>query len=293
MKLQAAIAVGGAVIVVAALAGSAQAVNSQTYQDSLGENPDSPDITSIVVSNDDTGLITWKINISNRPALTQDMAIPIYLDTDQNANTGDKQSGGAEYAIELDPGQVTLFKWNGSDYVVASPQTTLTYVYDSTGATIKINASELGGTKALNFLVLAFSGITTASDGSADFSKAHGDSAPDPLHGTYAYRVLTVLKLTVASFVTSPSAPKAGATFSTSLAANENDTGGPVEAGTVTCSATLAGTPLAALKHAFANGVATCSWKIPKTAKRKAFKSSVTLTVRGATATRRYAGTVK
>ena len=134
MKLQAAIAVGGAVIVVAALAGSAQAVNSQTYQDSLGENPDSPDITSIVVSNDDTGLINWKINISNRPALTQDMAIPIYLDTDQNANTGDKQSGGAEYAIELDPGQVTLFKWNGSDYVVASPQTTLTYVYDSTGS---------------------------------------------------------------------------------------------------------------------------------------------------------------
>ena len=93
------IAVGMAILV-GVLSGSAHAANSQTFQDSLGENPSGPDITSIVVSNDDAGLITWKINISNRPALTQDMTILIYLDTDQNASTGDKSSEGAEYAID-------------------------------------------------------------------------------------------------------------------------------------------------------------------------------------------------
>ena len=51
-----------------ALAKSARAkANSQTFTDSTGEDPNAPDITTIVVSNDDAGLITFKINISNRP----------------------------------------------------------------------------------------------------------------------------------------------------------------------------------------------------------------------------------
>ncbi len=43
-----------------------------------------PDITSVVVSNDDAGMITFKVNISNRPTLTPDMSVLLFLDTDQN-----------------------------------------------------------------------------------------------------------------------------------------------------------------------------------------------------------------
>ena len=57
-----------------ALAKSARArANSQTFTDSTGEDPNAPDITTIALSNDDAGLVTFKINISNRPALTADM----------------------------------------------------------------------------------------------------------------------------------------------------------------------------------------------------------------------------
>jgi len=58
-----------------ALGGSSHtAANSQTFPDSIGEDASAPDITSIVVSNDDAGLITFQINVSNRPALTPDAA---------------------------------------------------------------------------------------------------------------------------------------------------------------------------------------------------------------------------
>src|SRR5207249_11465904 len=110
--------------------------NSQTYADSTGEDPNAPDITSVAVSNDDAGQITFKVNISNRPALTPDMTVLFFLDTDQNTATGDPQTLGADYAIEVDPGSVGLFQWNGSDYVGAASQTSLTYSYDATGATV-------------------------------------------------------------------------------------------------------------------------------------------------------------
>jgi hypothetical protein len=71
------------------LAVPAGASNSQTFADSTGENPAAPDVTSIVLSNDDAGLITFQINVSNRPALTPDMLFWVFLDTDDNSATGD------------------------------------------------------------------------------------------------------------------------------------------------------------------------------------------------------------
>src|SRR5262245_49396740 len=102
----------------AALGGSSHAAaNSQTFNDSVGEDANAPDITSIAVSNDDAGNITLQVNISNRPALTPDMFLLVFLDTDNNSATGDPDSLGADYANQLQAGAIGLFQWNGSDYV--------------------------------------------------------------------------------------------------------------------------------------------------------------------------------
>ena len=272
-----------------ALAKNATAkANSQTFTDSIGEDPSAPDITSVVVSNDDAGLVTFKINISNRPALTADMSVLLFLDTDQQAATGDSSSFGAEYAIELDQGSVTLLKWNGSDYVTAPSQSSVTFGYDSTGATIRASAADLGNTKAFNFFSLVFSGIATDAQGNADFSNAHADSAPDAGHGVFPYPVLTKLTLSVKAFTTGPKPAKAGKKFVASLAANESDTGGPVQAGTVACSAIVGGKHLSATAHRVANGIATCSWLLPRNAKGT-LRGSVSLTVKGTTVVRSFA----
>jgi len=260
-----------------ALAKSARAkANSQTFTDSTGEDPLAPDITTITVSNDDAGMVTFKINISNRPALTSDMLMLLFLDTDQKATTGDTSSFGAEYAIQLIPGAVDLFKWNGSDYVGAPSQTSVTFSYDATGATIHVSAAELGGTKGFNFAL------------DPDFSKAHDDFAPDIGHGVFPYQVLTKLTLNVKAFTTGPKPAKAGKKFSASLAANESDTGGPVQAGAVACSATVGGKHLTATAHRVANGIATCSWLVPRNSKGT-LKGTVSLTVKGTTVSRPFA----
>lgn len=279
-----------AAVPTSALAKSAMAkANSQTFTDSTGEDLNAPDITSVAVSNDDAGLVTFKINMSNRPALTADMLILLYLDTDQLVTTGDTKSNGADYAIELDPGSVNLYKWNGSDYATAPSQTSVTYTYDSTGATIRASAADLGATKGFNFGLDAVSGVTTDASGNADFSKAHDDFAPDLSHGFFSYQVLTKLVLSVSSFTTSPKPAKSGKTFVANLAANENDTSGPVQAGTVACTATVGGKHLSATAHRVANGLATCSWSVPRNEKGKTLRGTVSLTVKGTTLVRTFA----
>jgi hypothetical protein len=273
----------------AALGGSSRAVaNSQTFTDSVGEDPDAPDITTVGVSNDEAGNITFSINISNRPALTQDMFLLMFLDTDQKSTTGDPDLLGADYAIQLVPGAVDLFQWNGSDYVPAASQASLNFVYGTAGATIHVSAADLGKSKGFNFGIIAVSGVTFDAAGNANFDNIHRDAAPDPGHGFWSYQVLTKLVLTVTAFTTSPKPAKAGRTFSVSLAATENDTAGPVQAGTVACVASLAGKRAAAVSHVVANGVATCVWRIPKTAKGRLIRGTITLTVQGTKVTRPF-----
>jgi hypothetical protein len=220
------------------------------------------------------------------------MFLLIYLDTDQNPQTGDTQSLGSDFAIELDPGQVTLFQWNGTEFVQAAAQSSLTYAYAATGATIRISAADLGKTKGINFAVIVASGVTVDATGAPNFDNIQIDWAPDPGHGTFAYKVLTKLVLTAKAFTTAPKPAKAGKAFSATLAANENDTAGPVQSGTVTCIATVGGKRIAALTHVLANGVATCVWRVPATAKGKTLRGTITLNVRGTKLTRAFSSKV-
>jgi hypothetical protein len=263
-----------------------EASNSTTFTDSTGENPKAPDITTITVSNDDAGLITFTVNISNRPELTSDMTVLLFLDTDRKASTGNQESGGADYLLELDPGSVSLFHWNGSDFVTAA-SSSVTFGYAATGATIHVASADLGNTKALDFYAVAASGIGTDASGKPDFSNVNSDSAPDSGHGNFSYKVLTNVTLSVEAFTTGPSPARAGKTFVASLAANESDTKGPVDAGTVACSATVGGKHLAARGERLANGVATCSWSLPK-GSTGTVRGTVSLTAKGKTVVRSF-----
>jgi hypothetical protein len=276
-----------------ALASSARnESNTQTYQDSSGEDAAAPDITGVTVSNDDAGAITFQINIANRPALTPDMLIDIFVDSDNDPATGSAELIGAEYAIELQAGSVDLFRWNGTTFAGGSPQTSLTFSYTAAGPTIHVSALELGKTKALNFVVDAAAGIAVNTAGEPDFTNAHDDFAPDPGHGTYAYQVMTKLILKVVAFTTSPSPARAGRPFSAGLAATENDTNSAVTKGTVTCSARIAGKPVVAKAHRIVNGIAACVWSIPKTAQGKTIRGTILLTVRGVSISRTFSAKI-
>ena len=61
----------------------AGAANSVTFQDSTGEDPAGPDITTVVVSNDDKAALSFRVNIPNLPQLTRDILVDLFVDSDK------------------------------------------------------------------------------------------------------------------------------------------------------------------------------------------------------------------
>ena len=91
-------------------------------------------------------------------------------------------------------------------------QATLIFSY-ANGPTLKLNASEIGGTRRFGVSVLAVSGIVLGPDGQPDFANVRVDLAPD--RGSYTYDVkITPPSLVLGNGGSRPVKPAAGKLFS-------------------------------------------------------------------------------
>jgi hypothetical protein len=267
---------------------NAIAANATTYTDSSGEIPNAPDITTLVTSNNDAGLISFRINIPNRPQLTQDMLIALEVDSDNNAATGSPE--GTEYAIELIQGEIFLYRWDGTNFTRRPgdpPATSLIFSYQG-GATISISSAELGNTRALRFGVVAISGVTIdPTTGDLDFTNALADFAPAVTAGLYSYQVQITPPTLVVKRV-SATKPVAGKPFTVRMVTARSDTNATVQNGRVTCVGRIGSARLKAKVQRVIAGAATCTWNLPPTSKGKRFRGSVTIAFEGLRATESY-----
>jgi hypothetical protein len=178
-----------------AASSAATAANSATFTDSSGEDPQAPDITTVVVSNNDAGQISFRMNIPNRPQLGADMILEVWVDSDNNVQTGSPDLGGADYVMQVVRNEIALYKWDGTDYTrrFGDPSAvTLSFSY-SGGITVRISNTELGNTKRFRFFVVAISGIVVDPvTGDLDGSNSHADVAPGGGAGLYPYEVRCV-----------------------------------------------------------------------------------------------------
>jgi hypothetical protein len=268
------------------------AANTTTYNDSVGEDPAAPDVTTIVVSNDDAATISFKINVPNRAQYSPDIALVMFLDSDANQATGDPESLGADFIIQLIQGEILLFKWDGSDFTLSATQASLSYAWAS-GPTVRINASDLNNTRKLLFDVTMVSGIVfDPATGAIDCTNCKRDFAPT--FGFYQYDVkITPPTLVVKSFRPTPARPAAGRSFTLRLVAARSDTGAVVQNGRVTCVGRLGSVRLKAQVQRVQGGAATCTWNIPPNARGKTFRGSVTVSFEGLKAAQSYTGKVR
>jgi hypothetical protein len=274
---------------------AAPAANSVTYQDSTGEDPAAPDITTIVVSNDDAGMITFRVNVPNRATLGQDMYMVLFVDSDNNQATGAPDLAGVDYVFEVVRGEIGLFKWDGTNFTrrFGDPSAiTLSLAYQG-GFTVRISSTELGNTKQLNFIVEVDSGIAVDPiTGDLDFTNAKGDVAPGGGAGLYPFEVKVAKPtLVVKRLTTTPVRPAAGKPFSAKLQVARSDTGALLQGGRVTCAG-RAGAKAVRGAGRFVGRAAVCTWRIPANAKGKAFRGSITIVFEGLRATRSFSRTI-
>src|SRR5512132_4569223 len=76
-------------VVALAFAGVAFAANTGSFADVQGDSGTAPDVVGVAISNDDAGVVTIKVTLSNRSAvLGAGDGIGIGIDTDQNPDSG-------------------------------------------------------------------------------------------------------------------------------------------------------------------------------------------------------------
>jgi hypothetical protein len=273
----------------------AGASNTVTFQDSTGE-PGVKDITTVVVSNDDQGMITFRVNVPSAPQYTVDMDVDLYVDTDNNANTGAVDFGGVDYVIQLFRGEIDLYKWDGTDFTRRfgdPPATTLIYQW-ANGVSIRISATELGNTKRLRFFAGMISNITfDPISNEPIFETSVADFAPDLGKGFYTYDVrVAPARIVFKSITKAPATPKAGRTFTVRMAATRSDTGVPIVNGRVDCTAKAGARNVRPKSERFVGGRAVCVFTIPAGTTGRTLRGTITMIFEGKRLTRPFSGKI-
>lgn len=149
-------------------------VNSQSFTDATGDNQGTaPDIVSLTVANDDRGIITFRIAFANRAELLADDFVLIYLDTDNDLDTGCPPA--SEYLIAARGNEAYLIHCPGGHPDATTPQGQLSHTFDP-GAhelQISLNRFDIGNPSGFRILVSA----SGESNQSFDFA---GTSVIDP-----------------------------------------------------------------------------------------------------------------
>ncbi len=214
-----------------------------------------------MVSNDDSGLLTFRIEIPSHPVLTEDLRIRVWLDTDADPETGLR---GADRYLHRRPlgarprrGRALHLRGttcSGGKTLPTRSGPPLRFAYRD-GATFTVEAADLGirGPQRIVFWIEAWSGIGfDPVTRRYDLTNARPDFAPDgaarrlgnpSAQGEDAW-IHDSGSMFASSFTAQPTKPRAGKQFSLRLAAISTDTGSPVTSGTASCSMRIAGKPL-------------------------------------------------
>jgi len=87
--------------------------------------------------------------------------------------------------------------------------------------------------------------------------------------------------------------PRAGKPLTLTLTVIDNETGGPLSSGKITCLLLIHGTRLPARTQSLAGGVARCTLAVPRTSAGRRFRVTIRLTAKGATVGRSLTGRVR
>jgi hypothetical protein len=260
------------------LVGAPGALADRSYSDPAGDSGTAPDITSVAVSHDDAN-VTFSVT-TNQAALSPDAVFWGYLDTDRNASTG-FSSSGAEHFFLTDGNGGLMAHVNGN-LIELDFESSLTSNYANGVLTVQIARSEIGSPQDITF---RFESDLSDADGNTIAEDSAPNGAP---YYTYSFAPLTIAMTQPAG---APRKPVAGKAFVVSAIVTRSDTE-TVASGEVTCRA-KAGKQTLRSTGSLDGGTARCAMRIPKGAKGKVLRGSMTAQVEDATVTKAFRFTVR
>jgi len=267
---------------VLALLGAQVARADADFTDPAGDASGAPDVVDVSVFNDAFNRIVFAAKFAGNAAMAADGEVTFVVDTDSNPETG---SNGWDFWIILDGTEKwNLFGWDGTQWAEAPATSVKAYFLDDV-VFFAINRSELGNTSALSFFVEA---NKIAGD-----AVVATDTAPDG-DAVWSYATVTKTFGLVASPVVAVTkgGARVGKAFVAGYAVGRTDSPEPMIAPKTTCAATVGVKRIPARITQEAD-IAVCRVTVPKTAKGKLLKLTLTTTSSGKTVKKAYSTKVR
>ena len=250
------------------------------FPDPAGDHDAAPDVTSVRVSDAKTGWITFAITTPNYVTLPSESAIVLTIDADSNPESGE---GGAELRITLVGGEVVLDRWKGRSWARDTPPTQVRARNSRNVVSVDLHVRELDNALRFGFSLLS-ADLNTAVEGIVAVDFAPSDFS----YWGYALANRPALILVASQVVATPPRPRAGKSFTVSLPVTRSDTRRSISSGNVDCRVRAAGVAVQA-RGRVAQGSATCAFVVPRAAKGKVVRGTITVRVDGKVVTRNFA----
>jgi hypothetical protein len=238
-----------------------------TYADKSGDSGSAGDITGVDVAADKaSGQLIFRIAGSNLSTSPNDLTI-LFIDSDANPATGQANLVGTDYVFAVNDSSYDFEHWDGSDWV-ATPYNTVHITGGGSGLMISVNRSELGNTSTLNFWARSLNMVDRKSD-----------DAPDD--GSYNYSIdengpdIQSLDLKTAP----ATGPVHGKKFVVTPAGLKLPAGGPIDEQPPDSYSCTAKVGQRALRG---TGTGACTFAVPKKARGKQLRLTVTVNYEGA-----------
>lgn len=272
-------ALAAAVALVAVPLAAADANFSDATNDAAG----APDIVGVVVANDSQNRVAFEVKLAGELVLPEDSELAFVIDSDQSVDTG--RDGWDYLVIVAGDESSSLLRWDGTTWVEAPSATARVWVIGGY-VLYGIDRSELGNTAAFDFAVES---VKIANE-----AVAARDSAPDG-DGFWSYAAVTkTYGIAGTPLVVKPARPAAKAKVAASFVTVRTDSLEPLLGAKSTCKATVAGKRVATrVKGDLGFAVCETVAKLPKTAKGKLLKITMTTSVGGKTVTKTYSEKVR
>jgi hypothetical protein len=265
-------------------AAARSASNAVSFTDPSGDSGAAADITTVDVSNDDNGLITLKVSLPNRPT-AESLAefLVISINNDPNASNDRQGFGTGDFALFAYAQGIAIRRFDGSRFAPFDAPS-LRADYANGRLIVTFNRADFGISSRF-----ALYAQIRSSDGSNV-----RDDAPDG-SGAYTY-VVTIgpPPLAAGAMTAAPRVPVHGKAFSVRLPVTrpDNNAAVPNVDVTVRCTGRI-GKKAISGRGSYGGGVATCTFKVPKTSRGKALKATLTLSHQGATISRSFSSRIR
>jgi hypothetical protein len=276
---------GVALLLACVVVSAGSASNSASFVDASGDSGSAPDITNWSVSNDNQGLVEFRLEIANRSlALDPNDFFQLFIDADGAASTG---PDGFETGIEADAdGGSGLFRFDNGEFTrTDAPSLESLFAWNLTSAAwnmiISISFRDLAS-QQLRFF--AYSDSAPADD-------AFWDEAPDSSALNY-----TITIPLLRDKFDPPKPAKAGKAFGVSMSVVTSDSVAP----RTVCAAKIGrkrvrGNPgwSSTQTPIGYRGLLSCAFKVPRSAKGKRIAGTIVATKGGVTVRQAFSSPIR